>query len=257
MTVLGVDVGGTFTDTVLVERGTEVVLAKSPTRPDDPAQGVVESVAQAADRIGSDVEAVLEETERFFHGTTIATNLLLERDGATVGLLTTKGHEDAQRIGRITTRHAGLSVGALKEYVEHEKSPPFASREHTYGVEERVDRDGDVVVDLAEEDLRRGVSQLIDRGVEAIAINFLWGFRNPSHERRAADLVEREYGLPVFTSTSIAPRIGEYERGATTCVAAFVADRLSSYLGTLDRELSERGLSEPILVMQNNGGVIP
>lgn len=257
MKVLGVDVGGTFTDAVLVTDDRDLVLAKAPTRPAAPTEGVLESVEKAAANVEMTADSLLADTDRFFHGTTIATNIVLERDGATVGLLTTKGHEDAQRIGRITTRHAGLSVGALKQYVEHEKSAPFARWEHTYGVEERIDREGDVIVELSDDEVRRGVERLIDQGVEVIAINFLWSFRNPRHEHAAAELIEREYDIPVFTSETIAPRIGEYERGATTCVAAFVADELSSYMETLDHELRQRGLSQPILVMQNNGGVIP
>ena len=257
MTVIGVDVGGTFTDAVMIRGRGTVTTAKSPTTPADPAEGILNALDGVAAEVDGSLRSLLEEVDVFFHATTLATNITIEETGATVGLLTTRGHEDAGRIGRMTTRHAGVSTTALKDYVTQSKQPPFASRDRTVGVSERIDRDGTVVVSLSEDDVREGARELIDAGAEIIAVNFLWSFANQVHEERAREILADETDVPVVLSSEIAPRLGEYERGATTTASAYVAPRIQTYLGRVETQLRDRGLRAPFLVMQSNGGVIP
>lgn len=256
MPVIGVDVGGTFTDSVLLRESDGVTIAKASTTA-DPVDGVWDSLARLADAIDSSVEALLADADAFFHATTLATNILIEENGATIGLLTTKGHEDAQKIGRIMTRHAGLSTTELKDYVNQSKQPPFADPERTKGINERVDCDGQEVVSLSIEEVVSKGEQLVASGAEIIAINYLWSFANPEHERQSKVAIEEQFDVPVVLSSDISPRMGEYERGATTAVSAYVAPRLQQYISTLEQQLHDRGLTAPFLIMQSNGGVVP
>jgi N-methylhydantoinase A len=254
--MFAIDVGGTFTDAVMIHQDGELTTRKSPTTPADPAEGMINALERIATAVEEPLEDLLAQSDVFFHATTLATNITIEETGATVGLLTTRGHEDAGRIGRMTTRHAGLSTPELKDYVTQSKQPPFASRDNTIGISERIDRNGDVVVPVAESEVIDAANELHDQGVDIIAVSFLWSFVNSRHEQRAKELIEQQVDVPVMLSSDIAPRLGEYERGATTSISAYVAPQIHAYLSRIEEQLRMRGLDAPFLVMQSNGGVL-
>jgi N-methylhydantoinase A len=255
--VISVDTGGTFTDTVLVDEDGSRTTGKASTTPDDPSEGVIASVANAAENAGGSLEGVLADTSVFFHGTTLTTNTVLERTGSEVGLLTTRGHQDAIHIGRIKSRTEGLSRDEIKQYYKHEKPDPIVPKRRIRELDERVDYKGSSVVDLDADQVREAVDDLTD-GVDALAVSLLWSFRNEEHEQRIRDIAQEVApGVPVSLSSDVAPKLGEYERTATTVVNAYTAPILENYVETLVEDLNDRGLDAPVYLMQSTGGVIP
>lgn len=255
--VVAVDSGGTFTDAVVIDENGHVTSAKHPSTPHDFSIGVIESVRLAAKELGIAQNDLLADSDLFGHGTTVATNTLLTRTGSRVGLITTKGHEDAILIGRVKQKVAGLTEEEIIYAVHLDKPKPIVSRPLIKGVTERMDYKGAVVVPLDEEEALAAVESLVERGAEAIAINLLWSFMNPSHEQRIKDLIkERWPDRTVMISSDIVPLMGEYERGVTTVVACFVAKTVSEYLNRLERSLSDSGFEQSPLIMQSSGGVV-
>lgn len=255
--VISVDTGGTFTDTVLVDEGGSRTTGKASTTPDDPSKGVLASVRNAAEKTGESLEAVLGDTDVFFHGTTLTTNTVLERTGSDVGLLTTRGHRDALHIGRIKNRTEGMSHDEVKHYAAHTKPDPLVPKANTRELDERVDYKGEAVIDLDDEQARRQLEDLSD-DVDTIAVSLLWSFRDDSHERRIAELAEEVApDTPVYLSSDVTPKLGEYERTATTAVNAYTAPILERYVDRLVEQLSDHGLTAPVYLMQSTGGVIP
>src|SRR5207247_1837708 len=229
MTVLGVDVGGTFTDAVLLEGG-ELRTAKVPT-----AARQEESVVAAARAVGA------ADVERFTHGTTAATNALLERKGARTAFVATAGFEHMLHLRRQNRAHLYRLCEGHPE--------PLVPLERCYGVRERIGPDG-VLEPLAPESLPE-----LGADVEAVAVCFLFAFRDAAHERAvAADLRQRLPGARVVASHALAPEFREYERASTTAVDAYLGPVVSRYLAALGRACSDVGLPEP-LVMRSSGGV--
>jgi N-methylhydantoinase A len=244
---IGVDVGGTFTDLVLADDRGAVFTFKSPSNPSDPARGVMAAVAMAAAGLGLSVEAVLRGCRAFVHGSTIATNTILERKGAVVGLLTTEGFRDALEIRR----------GIREDAWDHR--PPFppvlVPRHLRLPVSERIDRGGQVVRPLQPDSVLRALEVFRREGVTSIAICFLNSFRNAAHERACAGLVRAAWPeVQVSISADIAPVVGEYERTSTAVLNAYVTPRVIPYLRQLEQDLSHRGLAYPLLLIQSNGG---
>jgi N-methylhydantoinase A len=240
---IGVDIGGTFTDLVLFDGASgEVQMAKSPTTPGDLALGVFDVIRDSA--------VPLEHVERFVHGTTVATNAVLERTGARVGLLTTKGFRDTLEIMRIN-----------REYhydLQWSKPVPLVPRRHRFEVTERIDYRGRVVTPLDEAELASAIGRMREAQLESIAICFLFSFMNPAHEQRARDVVGELWPeIPISVSSDILPEIREYERTSTVVVDAYVKPLLSSYFQGLDRTLRERGLRGSLTIMASGGGVLP
>jgi N-methylhydantoinase A len=254
--IVAVDSGGTFTDCVIVGDDGTVTTAKSPSTPTDFSAGVVESVAVAAQLCGRGLDAVLADTDLFAHGTTVATNALITRSGSPVGLITTKGHEDALIIGRTIQKAAGLTDAQLRNLAHLEKADPIATRPMTRGVTERIDYKGHVVVPLDLDGARRAVAELAGLGARAIAICLLWSFMNPDHEREVEQMVRREFpALFVTSSHRVAPVIKEYERGATTVLSAYLSSATETYISALQAKLSAKGLRRDPVLMQSSGGV--
>lgn len=255
--VISVDTGGTFTDTVLVEEDSSRTTGKASTTPDDPSKGVLNSVTNAAEKAGFTLEEVLLETDVFFHGTTLTTNTVLERTGNDVGLLTTKGHRDALHVGRIKNRTEGMSHDEVKHYAAHTKPDPLVPKQRTRELDERVDYKGETVIQLDDDQVRQQLEDLADE-VDTIAVSFLWSFRDESHEQRVAEIA-RDVApeTPVYLSSDVTPKLGEYERTATTAVNAYTAPVLEKYVARLVEQLSENGLEAPVYLMQSTGGVIP
>ena len=254
--VIAVDSGGTFTDCVVLDADGSVTIGKAPSTPRDFSLGVLDAVASAAAALGVDLRELLASTSLFGLGTTAATNALLTRTGARVGLITTRGHEDALIVGRTIQKAAGLNTAELTNLAKLEKADPIVPRHLIRGVTERTDYKGAVIVPLALAHARTAVRELVEAGVEAIAISLLWSFINPAHERAIADLIRAEHPqLMVSVSHEVAPVIKEYERGATTVLNAYLSGTTDRSIAALEERLAGAGLRRPPLVMQSSGGV--
>ncbi len=248
---IGIDVGGTFTDMVLVDdaRG-KVYYTKTSTTPRDLAQGVINGI----DKILSISGAKLEEIDYIVgaHGSTIGTNALIERKGAKVGLITTRGFRDVLEIGRVQRPPEGL-------YDFNVDNPlPLVPRYLRQGVTERVDRDGKVIVPLNESEVEEAVRFFKAEGVEAIAICFLFSFLNPSHERRAAEICKAIYPEALVSlSSELAPEFREYERTSTTVLNAYLQPLTIRYIDNLlGRVQAKYGHKIDLRIMQASGGTM-
>ena len=248
---IGIDVGGTFTDLVAVDAAGVATFAKSPSTPADPSIGVVEGLSVLAAALGLDRARLLGSTERIVHGTTVATNALLERKGARVGLLTTEGHRDVleMREGLKPEDRYNLRLAA---------PVPLVPRHLRLGIRERMRADGSVLVTLDEQAVARATDALKDAGVTSVAICFLHAWRNAAHEAATARIVrERMPGAYVTASSDVFPQIKEYERVSTTVVNAYVGPVVAGYLGRLNGRLAEAGYRGPLFIMLSHGGVAP
>jgi N-methylhydantoinase A len=241
MKIVGVDVGGTFTDLILFdEESREVRIAKVPTTVENQAFGVLGALAQA----GAD----LAELGAIVHGTTTTTNALLERKIARVGLVTTKGFRDILELGR---RTRPLPYGLIGSF------EPLIPRELRLEVDERVDADGEVLRPLDREDVERAVKGLLSRGVESLVIHFLHAYINPAHEREAAEIACRLWPNDYITmGSALVSEFREYERGVTASVNAAIQPVLHRYIARLETELRARGYGRDLLIMQGNGGKV-
>ena len=255
---IGIDIGGTFTDCAVLDRdGRIVATAKAPSTREDPAEGVLDAIRVAADSLETTLDGLLSGCRHLIHGCTIATNAVVERNGVSTGLITTKGHEDAIPIGKVMQKVAGQSEREMIHQSHLDKAdPPIVDRRMIRGVAERLDRAGDVVVAMDVEEAARAVDALVADGAHAIAVCFLWSFLNGEHERRVRERIERDHpGVYVSTSSELAPVLGEYERAVTTVVNAYVGPRVVDYLERLAADLNERGYRAPLLLAHSMGGL--
>ncbi|MCS7246565.1 MAG: hydantoinase/oxoprolinase family protein [Thermomicrobium sp.] len=234
MVVVGVDAGGTFTDFVVLE-GDRIFVRKELSTPDDPARAILHGLAALG---------VLERLAVLVHGSTVATNAVLERRGACTGLVTTAGFRDVLEIGRQDRPR----LYDLRQV----KPAPLVPRERRIEVRERLDERGNVLVPLEEQDLQRAIATLRAAGVESVAVCLLFSFANPAHEARAAELL-RAAGFWVSASAEIAPEYREYERTSTTVLNAYVGPLMGRYLERLTEALPAGVV---VRVMQSNGGAI-
>ncbi|HEY7941118.1 MAG TPA: hydantoinase/oxoprolinase family protein [Candidatus Limnocylindrales bacterium] len=258
LTTLGLDMGGTFVDCVVARPGLPTVEAKAPTTPDDPVSGIMAAVRAAAAATGIGVRALLGGTGAIVHGTTLGLNTLLGGDGARVGLLTTRGHEDAILIGRVRQKVAGLRPHEMTRVADLRKPPPLVPRQDIEGIHERIDAAGQVVVRLDEAGVVAAADRLLGRGCEALVVAFLWSHVRPEHEQRAAALIARAHPtVHVVCSSAVAPVIGEYERTTAAVVNAALLARFSGYLGRLQGALGEAGFAGRVWIMGMTGGVMP
>jgi N-methylhydantoinase A len=253
---IGVDIGGTFTDCVVVDDEGRRSIAKSLTTHESLPDGVMRAVELNAAEHGVSLQQLLEQTTEFVHGTTVATNAVLTRNGAKTGLITTRGHEDAIIIGKVFAKRAGLAERDLVHASRLNKPQPLVPPELIKGVSERIDVEGEIIAPLNEQEVVDAIGQLVAEGVEAIAVSLLWSFVNDVHEKRIAELLA-EHAPDVFSTISceLAPVIGEYERTATTVLNAFVGPKVSGYLRGLEARLRDAGLRRPLLVMQASDGL--
>jgi N-methylhydantoinase A len=248
---IGIDVGGTFTDLVAIDDRGVATLAKVPSTPDDPSRGVIDGLAQLAETLGTSTAELLRTANRIVHGTTVATNALLEGKGARTGMLITAGHRD------VIEMREGLKP--VERY--NMRMPPPAQlvpRALRLPVVERLRHDGRVEIPLDEKSLDRAIATLRTANVEAVAICFFHAWRDPRHEQIAALAVRR--ALPdayVALSSEVLPKIKEFERFSTTAVNAYVGPRLARYLARLGERLKSAGYASPVLIMQSHGGVMP
>lgn len=249
MRLVGVDVGGTFTDLVFTDTESgRTVIHKTPTTPDDPSRGVIAGVIELCRRNGIDPGAL----DHLLHGTTIATNAVLEYDGAVAGMVTTEGYRDILHIGR-HQRPQHYSI--MQEIPWQER--PLVRRRHRKTVRERlIPPRGEVLEPLDEEAVREAARSLKAEGVEAVAVCFLFSYLDRRHENRAREIILEECpGCFVTTSSSVAQQFREFERFTTAAMNAFIGPKVRTYVDRLERNMGESGIGADLHVMGSNGGV--
>ena len=243
---VAVDIGGTFTDIVVqdtVEGG--LWTAKTPTTPSDLAEGFMTGVRHGLSRASADPGGVI----RLFHGATIATNAVIERRPASIGLLTTRGFKYLLEIGR----HDIPRGNNIYAWMKPERPVP---PNRIFEISERLDRSGDVITPLSEHECRTAARSLRRMGVEAVAVCFLYAYANEDHERRAAEILREELdGVPISLSSEVLPQFREFERTVATTLNAYVMPQVSRYLTGLESAARRDGISAPLFIMKSNGGV--
>ena len=245
---VGVDIGGTFTDLVLAEDGKDRCHnVKTLTTPSNPVEGVMKAVREALDAVG----AAPVDVRRLVHATTLPTNLVLERKGARVGYVTTKGFGDIFQISK------QKPVGTDRFNILYERPPPLVTRDMVAEVPERMDARGNVRLPLDYAVAAQAIDALAAQGPEAIAICLLHSYANPAHERALGQLVRaRMPGIYVSLSSEVWPEFQEYERASTTVLSAYIGPMLSAYVGELERDILDLGLRCSLQIMQSNCGVM-
>ncbi|MGQ4809861.1 hypothetical protein NKDENANG_03297 [Candidatus Entotheonellaceae bacterium PAL068K] len=247
---IGIDVGGTFTDLVVVKAGEAPQYFKTPSTPHDPSHGVMNGLQEVAATYHLALDQLLADTALIIHGTTVATNTLIERKGARVGLLTTTGFRDLLEIRE----------GMKEDRYNLRMTPvePLVPRYLRHGVPERVRWHGGIETPLDEAAVDRSLEALHQEGVEALAVCFLFSYVNPVHEQRVAARIEAKFpGLYASLSHQILPQIKEFDRLSTTVINAYVGPAFGAYLHHLKERFAACRHQRDILIMQSNGGVAP
>lgn len=251
------DIGGTFTDCVLIDDDGRLTMAKVPSTPTDFAAGVITAIEHAAAKIGMGVAELLDAITVLAHGTTIGTNTVIQRRGAKVGLITTKGHNDIIHIMRGSRGLSGQDIKLIVHIPESSKPEPIVPKRLIRGVSERVDCFGKIIVDLNEAQVREAITALRDAGCEALGVCCLWSFLEPRHEHRIKALAA-EIAPEIYTtcSTEMAPKWGEYERTTAVALNAYIGPIMVGYVTRLDQQLKEMGYAPPLQITQSAGGTI-
>ncbi len=245
---IGIDVGGTFTDFVLVRPDGTFDLTKTATTPYDESKGVVAGLGDMAAAEGLSLADLLHATDAIVHGTTTADNTLIQMNGAATGLITTEGHRDEIEIRR----------GWREDIWDIHLGPPepIARRRHRIGVPGRLDHKGNVLVPLDEEAARAAARRLRAMGIDSIAVTLLFSFVDPTWEARVGEIIAEEFpDALVSLSHEVAPSAPEFERTSTTLVNAYIGPRVVEYLQRLEEELEKAGYAHQLLVMLSNGGI--
>ena len=245
---LGVDVGGTFTDILLVdEKSGATYRAKTSSTPEDQSIGVVRGIEQACALAG----ITLDEISDVLHGTTVATNAILEGKGARVGLVTTEGFRQVLQIAR------SFVPGGLAGWIIWPKPEPLASLEDTVEVKERIGAKGEVVTALDEDDVRKQLRKLKSQGIEALSVSLINSYTNDAHEKRIGQLAAEELpGVAVSLSSDVLPELREYERTITTVANAYVQPQVNKYMRHLEAQLTDAGVKGKLFILKSDGGLI-
>lgn len=246
---LGVDIGGTFTDFVLLKSDGSIVVDKTLSTPDDRSLAVMEGLGSLASQEGLSVRELLGRLDSIVHGTTVADNTLIEMNGAVTGLLTTEGFRDELELRR----------GFKEDIWDVRLAPPPAivPRRRRLTVPERILFDGRIHRPLDESAARRAIERLGRQGVESVAVVTLFSFVNPVHELRLGELLAEQLpGIPISLSHQVMPKAPEFERTSTTVLNAYLGPRVTGYLERLGERLREQGYERELLVMQSSGGVM-
>ncbi|BBZ03780.1 methylhydantoinase [Mycolicibacterium chitae] len=254
---VGIDIGGTFTDAVLLDDTGTARLLKTPTTPHDPSEGVNNALALAEQELGLQPGEILSQVDYFGLGTTVATNALIERKGVKTGIITTKGFRDIVLMQRGTGHWVGREMHEISRDWQRRQAEPVVERHLIREVTERIDYRGAIITPLDEDDVRTQVRALLDEGVEAIAVSLLWSFREDRHEQRVAAII-RELAPDIYltVSSDLAPVLGEYERTATTALNAYLGPAVRGYMTKLNGSLRDRGLNGSLRILDSGGGVI-
>lgn len=245
---LGVDVGGTFTDILLMNEETgETFRAKTSSTPEDQSIGVLRGIERACEAAGIGLDQIGE----VLHGTTVATNAILEGKGARVGLVTTSGFRQVLQIAR------SFVPGGLAGWIIWPKPEPLASLEDTVEVRERIDANGEIITALDEEDVRVQLRKLGTRGIEALSISLINSYTNSKHEARIAEIAAEELpGMAVSLSSSVLPELREYERTITTVANAYVQPQVARYVANLETQLKGSGVQGKLFILKSDGGLV-
>jgi N-methylhydantoinase A len=246
---IGIDVGGTFTDCVLVDARGRATVEKTFTTPADPSEGVLNGLEKFSAKLGLSLGDFLGRVGRIVHGTTITTNAVLTGRGAKTGFLTTKGFRDVLLMRR------GIREQQFNS--KYNPPPPLVARNLTYGVTERVDCEGHELAPLDRQEARAAIVELKRQGVESVAVSLLFSFLNPKHEQEIAALLHGDFPEAyVSLSTQVLPQLRAYERHSTTALNAYVGPILARYLERLTERLRSAGFVAQLWIMQSNGGVM-
>lgn len=255
--VVGVDIGGTFTDCAIVDEGGAITIGKALSTPGDFSHGVIAALHDVAKKLGFASENDLVQSARLFlHACTIGENTLFVREGAKTGLIATRGFGDTMFImrGKITE---GLTEAEANHISGLTKPDPYVPQHQVIEVDERIDSSGAVIIPLDEAAAIRSIERLIAQGVESVAVALLWSTVNDVHEKAIARLLQERFpAVHVSLSSAVAPYVGEYERTATTVFNAYIAPKISRYLNNLDQTLKTKGLRRDPLIMQAYGGML-
>ena len=247
---IGIDVGGTFTDFVVAGESGRPRFFKTATTPDDPSIGVMAGLRDAADAYGQSLDKFLGDTDLVNHGSTVATNTLVERKGAQVGLITTDGFRD------LLEMREGLKEDRYN--LRMTMVEPLAARYLRVGIPERIRASGKVERPLDEAALVENLDYLVNEGAEALAVCFLFSYLNPSHEQRASEIIRQRYpDLYASLSHEVIPQIKEFDRLSTTVINSYVGPVFSRYLANLAQRFEAYPRLRDVLIMQSNGGVAP
>ena len=244
---LGVDVGGTFTDVLLIDEGTGTSWrAKTASTPHDQSVGVLRGIEKVCATAG----VTPDQIDEVLHGTTVATNAILEGKGAKVGLVTTEGFRQVLQIAR------SFVPGGLAGWIIWPKPEPLAALEHTVEALERVATDGTVVRELDEDDVRAKLERLRDDGIESLCVCLINSFANAAHEKRIGALAEQVLpGVPVSLSSTVLPELREYERTITTVANGYVQPRVARYVSSLAAQLKANGINGKLSILRSDGGL--
>ncbi|MBT3367127.1 MAG: hydantoinase/oxoprolinase family protein [Nitrospina sp.] len=255
---IGIDTGGTFTDCAVINETGNITIAKRPSTPDDYSTGLFNALEACSEKIGINLETLLERTEHFFLGTTVGTNALLQMKGAKTGFITTRGHKDCLFIMRSAGRSVGLPIEKLLHVSRHQKPEPIIPRRLVCEISERVDWKGNAFLPFNEQEAEEAINYLVEQGIEAIGICLLWSIVNPDHELKLKNMIQKA-APHIFVSCShelIAKR-GEYERSVGTAINCFIGPSMKEYMEKIENRSASLGYEKPILVLQVTGGVVP
>jgi N-methylhydantoinase A len=246
---MGVDIGGTFTDLVMVQDGRHKPFnAKTLTTPHDPVEGVMNAVRDAM----AQGEALPQEVKRVVHATTLATNLILERKGARLGFVTTKGFGDMFHISK------QYPSGIDRFNALYDRPEPLVEREMVIEIRERLNFRGEVLAPLDEHQAEAAIRQLAAAKPDAVAVCLVHSYVNPAHERRVGEMLRRVMpDVYIALSSEVWPEFQEYERASTTLISAYVGPMLADYLGRLEQELRKAAIGCTLQIMQSSGAVMP
>ena len=254
---VGVDIGGTFTDCTIMHDGGHITTGKSPTTPDDRSQGFFDAIESAAGQMGSTLGSVLQRCGLLVHGTTTGTNAIVERRGAAIGLLATRGHDDVMFIMKGQGRTAGLSPDEALDVHSTYRPQPLVPRAMVRPITERIDVDGDVIVPLDEDGVRDAVRDLVSSGARALTISFLWSTMNPAHEQRAREIAaEVAPDLFISCSSDLSSRSGEFERTTTAVMNSYIGPLMVEYVDRIQDGAQRRGFEGSVQFAQCAGGAI-
>ena len=245
--VLGVDIGGTFTDFSLLDKDGHIALWKEATTPKDPAEAIQRGIRALAEQAEMSLDKFLDRLDLFVHGSTIATNTVIQRNGPKTALLCTEGFRDVIH----------FRDGFKPDRYNIQLQPPedFIPRYLRIPIKERVNYTGEVVAPLEEDSVHAAAAKLKNAGVESVAVAFLWSIMNADHERRVKAIIEEKLpGVPVVLSSDVLPMIREWERTTCTVLSAYVIPGIARYMVELEEFLHGNGFRHPLLIMQLNGG---
>jgi len=257
---IGVDVGGTFTD-VVVMKSAEIHRGKADTTHYDLKVGFMNAARVAAERAGLGLDEALRSADAIAYSTTVGTNALIERRGSKLGLITTKGFEHTIMVGRARNWADGLSPEKKYDRGRAVRPEQIIPQERIVGLQERLDNLGNVVIPLRDDDVRARVQYLVDQGVRGFVVVLLNSFVNPAHERRIAEIIAEQYPecylghMPVYLSHMISPKAGEYRRSMTVIIDAYLREITEGHLVRLSDDLRDIGYKRPIFVAKNTGGL--